>query len=404
MSVSDCKRVVESLSKRVATSPRRPWPDRPVPIALTITDLDVGGAERALVALARGIDRRKWAPTVIGLEPEGALASVLRDAGVAATCLGCSSRRPWQVVARLASALRQTGAELAQSFMFHANLATRLAAPLAGVPWVVGGLRVAERQKRWHLLLDRGTIGLSTGSVCVSRGVFEFSRAVGALPAERLTFIPNGVDVDLYDGVRPFPLGLPEGSQVALFVGRLHVQKGVADLLEAAVIVTSTRPDWHLVIVGRGPLEQALRVRADAIPELAGRVHWLGHREDVPSLMKAADVLVLPSHWEGMPNVVLEAMAAGLAVVATDVEGTVDLVTPSETGWLVPAGSPRRLAEALLEAARDPARTRGFGEGGRAKVEAQFSPSAVVAAYDALWSAVLGYERDDSALPPLSPG
>jgi starch synthase (maltosyl-transferring) len=117
--------------------------------------------------------------------------------------------------------------------------------------------------------------------------------------------------------------------------------------------------------------------------------------------MKAADVLVLPSHWEGMPNVVLEAMAAGRAVVATEVEGTVDLVRPKETGWLVPPGVPKRLAEALLEAARDPENTQKMGARGRARVEREFTPGVVVAAYEALWAAVLGFERDDSVLPPL---
>ena len=107
--------------------------------------------------------------------------------------------------------------------------------------------------------------------------------------------------------------------------------------------------------------------------------------------MKSADVLVLASLWEGMPNVVLEAMAAGRAVVATAVEGTVELVISGETGWLVPPQDPEALGQALLEAARDPGLCRRLGRNGRARVEAEFSLDRTVAAYDRLWAGLLGY-------------
>ena len=119
----------------------------------------------------------------------------------------------------------------------------------------------------------------------------------------------------------------------------------------------------------------------------------------MPSLLKAADVLVLPSRWEGMPNVVLEAMAAGLAVVGTAVEGTEDLVVAGETGWLVPPGDSEALAVALIEANDDSKSRRERGEAGRERVRRDFSQERVVAAYDRLWSAVLGYRRRVIAEP-----
>jgi glycosyltransferase involved in cell wall biosynthesis len=367
-----------------------------VPIALVITELDVGGAERALVSLATGLDRRRWAPAVVALGPEGPLAGPLRAAGIATTCLGVDRRRPLRAVARLAGALRAQRPRLAQSFLFHANVATRLAAILARVPWVVGGLRVAEREKEWHLLLDALTARLAAGSVCVSRGVWRHSRDVGRLPAERLAIIPNGVDPAPIDRAEPTPLGaigVPEGAHLALYVGRMHPQKGVPVLLDAAHrLVLSARPDWHLALAGDGPDLGQLRASTATNPALADRVHWLGRRDDVPGLLKAADVLVLPSLWEGMPNVVLEAMAARRAVVATGVEGAEDLVVPGQTGWLVPPSDAVALAGALIEAAAEPERLRRFGQAGRARVEAEFSPRAVVAAYERLWAGLLGFE------------
>lgn len=389
---------MQSLARRLATAPRRPWPDRPIPIALAITDLDVGGAERALVALATGLDRRRWKPSVVGLGPEGALAGPLREAGIEVVCLDVDRRRPLRAVRRLARVFRRSRPELVQSFLFHANVASRLAALIAGRPWVVGGLRVAERERREHLKIDRLTHRLSVGSVCVSEGVKRFSLDDGGLDADRLTVIPNGVDPRPFDAAAPADragLGVPDDALMVLYAGRLSVQKGLFFLVVAAGAIAAEDPSIHFVMAGDGPLRDDLRAEAAKFPSLVGRMHWLGRRDDVPSLLKAADLLVLPSSWEGMPNVVLEAMAARRAIAATAVEGSEDLVVPGETGWLVPPADPAALAAALIEAASDRDRLRRFGETGRARVEAHFTPKHVVDAYERLWAGILGYAIDE---------
>lgn len=368
-----------------------------MPVALVITELDVGGAEKALAALATGLDRRRWEPRVIALGPEAAMAGPIRGAGVAVECLGVDPRRPVRAVARLAAALRHQRPWLVQSFLFHANVAARLAGPLAGSPWVLGGLRVAERQKGWHLTLDWLTSPLASGSVCVSEGVRRFSRTQGGWPEGRLTVIPNSIDVTPFDRVEAVSresLGIPDGSVFALYVGRLNVQKGLPVLLDAAARVVAQRPDWHLALAGDGPERNRLDRRIAESDLLNRNVHLLGRREDVPGLLSGADLLVLPSLWEGMPNVVLEAMAARRASVATSVEGTEDLIVPGETGWLVPSADPEALAGALLDAASDPVRLRRFGEAARARAEDRFSPGRTVRAYERLWAGVLGLEAE----------
>ena len=387
---------MQALARRLEATAgaRTPWPDAPAPLALVITELDVGGAEKALVTLATGLDRRRWAPTVIALGPDAPLAAPVRAAGVPCVCLGVDPRRPARAVARLASALRAVRPAVVQSFLFHANVAARLAAPFAGRPWVVGGLRVAERRQVWHLRVERSTLRLASGAVCVSEGVRAFSLANG-WPADRLTVIPNAVDPAPFDRAEASrdTLGVPDGSFLILYVGRLDVQKGLATLLDAFALALAARPDldWRLALAGDGPERDRLRGLAASLG-LSDRVHWLGHRADVPALLRAADLLVLPSLWEGMPNVVLEAMAARRAVVATAVEGTVDLVRPGATGWLVPPADPAPLSAALLDAASDPARLRRFGAAGRARVEAESSPASAVRAYESLWAGLLGYD------------
>jgi glycosyltransferase involved in cell wall biosynthesis len=372
-----------------------------VPVSLVITELDIGGAEKALVNLATRLDRTRWRPSVIALGPEGPLAQPIRESGLTVDCLGVDPRRPVVAIRRLASTLRRHDPALVQSFLFHANVAARVAALWAGRPrpWVLGGLRVAERQKRWHLWLDRMTARLSTGAVCVSEGVRRFSRDLGGWPDDRLTVIPNGIDVALFDfdAVDPVPrdsLEIPPGSFLVLYVGRLHVQKGLPILLDAFEQVIDSRPDHdcHLALAGDGPERDRLQNRVEGTSRLRGRVHLLGPRSDVPALLKAADLLVLPSIWEGMPNAVLEAMASRRAVVATRVEGSEDLVEPGKTGWLVPPGDPDALARALLDAASDRVRLRHFGELGRARVESKFTIEETVLGYERLWARILGFE------------
>ncbi len=339
--------VPQSLRQRLAITAEtsRPWPDRPVPIALVITDLDVGGAERALVMLATHLDPGRWQPHVFCLDGPGHLAGVLRTAAIPCECLDVSRINPVQAVARLARALNRVKPCLVQSFLFHANQAARLAAPWAGSPWVLGGLRVAEHQKKWHLLVDRLTGQLSLGSVCVSEGVSRFSREVAKLDPERLTVIPNGIDPGPFDRALALPraaIDVPDEAHLALYVGRLDPQKGLPDLLKAAEKVVDRLPHWHLALAGDGPSRPWLLDRLGENSRLRQNIHWLGRRDDIPELLRSANVLVHASLWEGMPNVVLEAMAARLPVVGTAVEGTEDLVIPGQTGWLVPATRSRR--------------------------------------------------------------
>jgi len=364
-----------------------------VAVSLVITDLDIGGAERALVMLATRLEPRRWQPGVFCLGAPGRLVEVLRQAGVPCECLGVYRRNPVQAIARLACALRRFRPQLVQSFLFHANLAARLAAPWAGRPWVVGGLRVAERQKRWHLIADRVTGSLTTGSVCVSQGVLRFSHEVAKLDPARLTVIPNGIDPRPFEFAVAVPralIGVPEDAHLALCVGRLDPQKGLPDLLRAAKRVISQRPDWHLALAGDGPSRAWLLEQLAENPQLREKTHWLGQRDDVPRLLKTADVLVHTSLWEGMPNVVLEAMAAQLSVVGTAVEGTEDLVIPGQTGWLVPPSDPEALSRVLIEAADSPESCRRYGEAGHLRVKREFSIDATVAAYERLWAGILG--------------
>lgn len=318
-------------------------------IAFCITDLDAGGAERQLVRLATGLDRSVFEPEVICLSREGALAATLRSQNVPVTCLNAAGGWDARVALRLWSHLRRTKPDLVQTFLFHANVAGRVAARLAGVHCVVSGIRVAERQKTWHLWLDRWTDCLVNRHVCVSRDVAEFSRTSGKLPAKKLIVIPNAVDFASFERATAADFsefGFSSDDQVIVFVGRLVEQKDPLRLLHAFRLVSGESPKAKLLFVGTGPLEQVLRGEA---VDLGAKVAFAGRRDDVPALLKGASCLALPSRWEGMPNVVLEAMAAGCTVVAAAAEGVTELLGSGKFGTIVHEPGDAAFAAGLLQ-------------------------------------------------------
>ncbi len=365
-------------------------------IALCITDLDVGGAEQALVALATRLDRSRFTPSVYCLGPEPAHEAsscipplVAEDIPV--HCLGARNVAAFPaVVWKLSRLFRQFQPDLVQTFLFHANIAGRIAARAAGVRNVVCGIRVAERQSRWHLWLDRLTTRWVTKYVCVSESVARFSAEQGGLARDKLAVIPNGVDLEHYPAARPAALseaGVPRGSRVVVFVGRLEPQKGLTWLLEAAAQWLPRNPDARLVVVGRGPQRTALEHLA-LRQRVADRVHWLGWRADVAEILAASDVLVLPSRWEGMPNVVLQAMASRIPVLATDVEGVRELLGENAEPQTVAFGDTPTLVEKLTRLLSDRQLAERLGQDNRRRVEQSFSIQRMVAAYEALWESM----------------
>jgi len=321
----------------------------PTRIAFCITDLDVGGAERMFVELVTRLDRRRWEPRVYCLSKPGALAARLEATGISVTCFNASNLKIWSVVSRLASELNKFQPWLLQSFLYHANLAGRVAARMAGVPQVVSGIRVAERRGRWRLWVDWLTQSFVDHNVCVSQAVAKFSIRRSWLKTAKVSVIPNGVDFDRFANATPIDrvtFGFSQAAPLVLFVGRLDPQKAPFVLLEAFARLIDRHADWQLLFVGDGPLRDDMQ-RWIVQRKLESSIRLVGWRADVPGLLKSADALALPSLWEGMPNIVLESMAAGLPVVVSHVEGTDELIRDGETGLLVTPGSVEELEQKI---------------------------------------------------------
>lgn len=364
-----------------------------VPIAFVITDLDRGGAELAMVQVISRLDRARWQPVVYCLTHRGKLADELEDICVPVTCYGL---RPWNlpfVLWRLRSALKDTKPLVVQTILYHANILGRVAAWLAGAGHVVSGIRVAEKRSWFRLFLDRWTDRFVTKHVCVSKAVARFSAEQGGLPKEKLVVVPNGVDVDRFRHANPASLeefGVPDDAFVVLSVGRLEPQKNPMVLLEGVSPLCPRFANLHVLFVGAGSLESSLRERCKAL-KCSDRVHFAGRQENVPGIMRASDCLVLTSLWEGMPNVVLEAMAAGLPVIATEVEGVRELI-PDEApqkGFVIPQDLATDLIGDLIPVLIERGSNAGITEPAQAYVAEHFTWDATAAGFEAVYNGLL---------------
>lgn len=368
-------------------------------IAFLITELDDGGAERAFVRIATGLDRSRWQVAVYCLSERGPLAEPLEQAGIEVTCLGLPQGpsgvfsklwRAWQAVQQLTNEFIERPPMLVQTFLFHANVIGRLAANAAKIRNVVSGIRVAERRSRWRLTFDRATQGSVAKHVCVSEAVAKFSIEQSGLDPNKIIVIPNGVDFDRFQKAEPIEwqtLGLPSDAQVILSVGRLEAQKDPRSLLLAFGQIAAEFPAAHLIFVGNGHLKDELSGEAH-LKGLGARVHCVGRRSDVAQLLRASQVFALASQWEGMPNVVLEAAAAGTPIVATTVEGVSELLPSNEFGMLVKPGSASDLAAALRQILSDPTAARQRADCLQQRI-ASFSWESVIRRYDELYEALV---------------
>ena len=323
-------------------------------LTMAITELDVGGAERAFVRIAVGLKSLGWNVRVISLRNAGPLTEPLLQAGISVEALECGGAADVRAIHRMKLALLQHPPAMLLTFLHQANIVGRLAAKRAGVKTVVCGVRVADR--RWSARIPEWlTKRHVTQYVAVSRSVAQIHAELCGIAPEKVQTIYNGVDLknmDVAVAASRRELQCNNDDQVILCVGRLSPQKAPLDVVEAFDELRRLDPVGHvhrkLVFVGDGPLQPAVEklVRKKRLDD---HVRLLGWRSDVASIMKAATVLVLASKWEGLPNVILESQAAGLPVVASAVDGCLEVIDDGQTGRLFPPGDTQRLAHILQE-------------------------------------------------------
>jgi glycosyltransferase involved in cell wall biosynthesis len=373
-------------------------------LALTV-GLGVGGVERLLLLSAPRLRALGFDMRIGTFKSGGALLDSFERAGVPVVDFGARHRRDPISLVRLARYLRTGRIDIVHAHLFYANVAARLAGWLAAVPVV---LTAHHDTDLWmgphHRLLERVTARLSDRVLTCSEAVRRFAIERHGLPAGRVVTLANAIDVEAIPSgpeARARARGLlgagPEERLVGT-LGRLHEpKKGLKSFLSAAARVAAADPRVRFVLIGDGPSRADL-MRFAASLGLGERVRFEGERADAANLLAGLDLLVQPSLWEGFGLSALEAMAAGLPVVASRVGGVPEVVRDGLDGLLVPAGDPVRLAAAMTAILGDPDRAARLGAAGRERARREFHIDRLVRQTASLYR-----ERLDAARPARIP-
>jgi glycosyltransferase involved in cell wall biosynthesis len=375
---------------------------RPVSIAIFTNTQVRAGVEEHILTLLRGLDRRCFRPHLV-CPP--VLIEVLRpdvpaDVEVLPLCLDRPTQ--WRAAMKFGRFLLAKKIEILHSHMFQSSLYASPVGWLCGVGAVFETVHGREDWRRGWLksrfVVDRTVGRFVDAYISVSEGCAEYLTDRKGLPARKIHVIPNGCDLDRFSdsssntGDLKNALGLRNGQSVLLVIGRLEPQKGHAVLLEAMARIRTEFANVHLVCVGEGSLAESLKARTAELG-LNECVHFVGYQRRVEDWLAMADVAILPSFYEGMPLVVIEALAAGRAMVATAVDGTSEVVVNGKTGLTVPPGDAEALAKAISQLLRNPAERRALGAAGRQWVLEKFSEKAQVRRTQELYLSVLGKAR-----------
>ena len=386
-------------------------------ILLVVNGTDFGGTEINVSRIAVTLRKRGHHVCVLSLKRLGPVGRQIAQTGIAVCSLEMGESVALRGVVRgtvvLAQWLRREEVDVIHSFLPRATVMSRIANRLSGArrPHIANEESTDFRRPRLVQMLNRRTAGLSERIVTVSAAVRDVLVGRDGLPSEKIVAVPTGVDLEAIDQQRETDirteLRLAPSSEVLCAIGRLTRVKGHVYLIRALARLARDVPDVHVVLVGDGPEDRRLRSEANA-HGVESRVRFLGSRADAIGIMKSTDVFVLPSLEEGLPVVLLEAMACSLPIVASNVGGVGELIQHGETGLLVapaemwnrraslregPPLSPDEgvaaLARAVSTLLRDRRQARLLGANARRLVESSHTVEQQVTSLEQLYAALV---------------
>jgi glycosyltransferase involved in cell wall biosynthesis len=366
---------------------------KPITVTHLITDLITAGAQKALYRLLLHTDRTNYRPIVIALrDGDSEIATQIRALGIPVLDLHMSP--PWRFYKLLGlyRALRSQRPAILHCWMIHSNIIGRIVGRLAGVPTIIVSRRSDRNGGEIYTKLNRWLVNWSDGIIAVSESTRQAELAETGIAPERVETIPNGLDASAFNDlpsaadrqVLRTSLGITPDQILIGSVGRLTAAKGYPDLVRAFQIVTQEIPQACLIIVGKGKLEAELKGLAVELG-ISEKVQFTGVCSDIPKLLNAFDLFAFSSHWEGMPNALMEAMAAGLPCVATRVSAAPELIDDGVHGLLVPPQAPAQLANGILKLLDDAPLRKRLAVAGRERIQTEFTLEKTAAQTTALY-------------------
>jgi glycosyltransferase involved in cell wall biosynthesis len=358
---------------------------RPARIVFLLQDLKFGGTQRQALELARRLNPARFQVEIWLLADGDDLTPLAGRHGIHIVRLGRQTRVGPAALARLGWRLKNQNLDVLMPLTVVPNIWGRMLGRLARVPVIIGNCRGGGAPRRQH---ERRLWPLAHHILCNSRAIRSVLTDCCGVPEAHVTAIYNGVDTDYFQP----PTAAAPGPPRVLCVARMVPEKDHDTLLAAFARTVQVHPEAELWLVGDGPrLEQIRDLARRLLP--GNRITILPPREDLRPLLHQASLLVLSSRAEAFPNVILEAMASGLPVVATRVGGIPELVDSGRTGWLVNAGDASGLAAALSQALADPDVRQVMGRAGRERALYNFSLDTMAARYEEVLDRLLTQAR-----------
>jgi glycosyltransferase involved in cell wall biosynthesis len=365
-------------------------------VLLVIPTLDASGAEKQFASLASRLPRDRFEPHVVALTRSGPYERLIHDADVPITVLGKRLKADPVAWARLRRLVRRLQPDVMHTWLFAANAYGRLVATGDDAPAVIVSERCVDTWKSgWQLWLDRKLAGRTAALVGNSESVAEFYRQQG-IPADKITTVPNGIDVKAIDRSQRAAvlaeLGLPTDARIVASIGRLAKQKRVDVLVWGMQLLRQLSPNVFHLIIGDGPERARLERLAEHFT-CHDVTRFVGHRNDVAKLLSCIDILWLASEFEGQSNSVMEAMAAGLPVIASDIPANRELITNGKHGYLVRPGDSVAFAQYADRLLADSELAERLGQAARQRIIDDHSVEAMIQAYANLYESVVARRK-----------
>lgn len=365
----------------------------PVNVLRVVIGLNQGGVQQGVLNLFRGLDPTRFRPIACALENDGAVGRELAAAGFEVLVLGHREKGVGiRIVRDLTRVIRERRISIVHGSSYHPSLFARLAGRLAGAPVLVSHEHTVFPRRRPKRCLYSHLLGRVTdGHIAVSRAVRDQVVGWYRLDPQKVHVIHNGVDAERFRPGRREEakrrLGLPPEAPLVVTTARLDPENGHRILFEALAPIRAAHR-LRLLVVGTGRGEAAVRAAATGAG-LGEAATFTGLRRDIPELLAAADVYAAPVLQTGFSNALIEAMAAGCPVIASDTAGNLEAISPGQDGLVVPQADAPALRAALVRLLEDPGLGRRLGAAARETVLARFTAARFTAAVQDLYTQLL---------------